>query len=138
MATAQDLTEAMNDAMEARNVERAARAGYDGGSWGYHGNSLIEARYKAEQRVSEQLATALPALRGAAASLQAFVRMALGSVLGLLVGQAFDGSALPLTVSMLLFGSAALALVLYSEHGRLFRRLNPPGAARLVAGPELH
>ena len=77
-------------------------------------------------------------IAGAAASLQAFVRMALGSVLGLLVGQAFDGSALPLTVSMLLFGSAALALVLYSEHGRLFRRLNPPGAARLVAGPELH
>ena len=77
-------------------------------------------------------------IAGAAASLQAFVRMALGSALGLMVGQAFDGSALPLTASMLLFGSLALILVLYSEHGRLFRRLNPPGALRLVPEPELH
>ncbi len=77
-------------------------------------------------------------IAGAAASLQAFVRMALGSLLGILVGQAFDGSALPLTLSLLGFGSLALGLVLFSERGKLFRRLNPPGAPRLVPNPELH
>jgi MFS transporter, DHA1 family, multidrug resistance protein len=74
-------------------------------------------------------------IAGAAASFQAFTRMAVGSVLGAAVGQAFDGTALPLTAAMLLFGLMALVLVLYSEGGRLFRRLIPPGQARPVPEP---
>ncbi len=69
---------------------------------------------------------------GAASSLQAFLRMACGSALGVIVGQAYDNSARPLSWALLGCGLAALALVLYSENGRLFRRLTPPGAARPV------
>lgn len=74
-------------------------------------------------------------IAGAAASFQGFIRMAIGSVLGTLVGQAFDGSARPLTLALLGFGSLALLLVLYSERGRLFRRLTPPGELRPVPEP---
>ena len=69
---------------------------------------------------------------GAASSLQAFLRMACGSALGVIVGQVYDDSARPLSWALLGCGLAALALVLYSENGRLFRRLTPPGGARPV------
>ena len=69
---------------------------------------------------------------GAASSLQAFTRMAFGSALGAFVGQAYDGTARPLSWALLLCGLAALGLVLYSENGKLFRRLTPPGKARPV------
>lgn len=67
-------------------------------------------------------------IAGAAASVQAFVRMVLGSLLGILIGQAFDGTALPLATALLLCGLLSLALILFSERGELFRRRNPPGA----------
>ena len=75
-------------------------------------------------------------IAGAASSLQAFLRMAFGSALGVIVGQAYDGSARPLSWALLGCGVAALALVLYSEHGRLFRCLTPPGQARPVPEPQ--
>ena len=56
----------------------------------------------------------------------AFSRMLLGSTLGTLIGQAYDGTARPLLAAMTAAGVIALALVLYSERGVLFRRLNPP------------
>jgi len=62
---------------------------------------------------------------GAAASSQAFVRMIVGSTLGAFVGQAYDGTARPLAWMLLAAGTGALALVLFSERGKLFRRLNP-------------
>ncbi|WP_264960549.1 multidrug effflux MFS transporter [Novosphingobium ovatum] len=67
---------------------------------------------------------------GAAASAQSFIRMVLASSLGALVGQAYDNSARPLAFAMVATGALALLLVLYSEHGKLFRRLIPPGAPR--------
>lgn len=63
---------------------------------------------------------------GAAASAQMFVRSTLSSVLGILIGQAFDGSARPISLALLVGGLIALVLVLYSERGQLFRRPNPP------------
>jgi MFS transporter, DHA1 family, multidrug resistance protein len=63
-------------------------------------------------------------IAGAAASLQVFLRLVTGSVLGALVGQAYDGSARPLAVTLVLAGCFCLLLVLYSERGRLFRRLH--------------
>jgi DHA1 family bicyclomycin/chloramphenicol resistance-like MFS transporter len=63
-------------------------------------------------------------IAGAAASLQTFVRIALGSALGAVIGQAYDGTARPLAVALLVAGIGALLLVLYSEHGKLFRRLH--------------
>ena len=77
-------------------------------------------------------------IAGAASSFQSFLRMVVGALLGGLIGQAFDGSARPLVTALLATGLIALILVLYSEHGRLFRRLTPPGQARLVAEPGVH
>lgn len=74
---------------------------------------------------------------GAASSFQAFLRMALGSLLGGLIGHAYDGSARPLAWALLASGTTALALVLFSEKGVLFRRLNPPGAQRPLPEPDV-
>lgn len=63
-------------------------------------------------------------IAGAAASVQAFIRMMLGSSLGALIGAAFDGTARPLATGLLLAGIGALVVVLFSERGRLFRRLH--------------
>ncbi len=69
-------------------------------------------------------------IAGAASSVQAFIRIALGSIIGLLVGQAYDQTARPLAFALLIAGLISLALVLWSERGRLFRRLIPPGEPR--------
>jgi DHA1 family bicyclomycin/chloramphenicol resistance-like MFS transporter len=63
-------------------------------------------------------------IAGAAASLQTFVRIALGAALGAMIGQAYDGTARPLAAALLVAGIGALLLVLYSERGKLFRRLH--------------
>ena len=65
-------------------------------------------------------------MAGAAASVLTFLRMALGAVGGVAIGMAFDGTARPLSLAILLAGIVALVLVLWSEHGRLFRRLTWP------------
>ena len=71
-------------------------------------------------------------IAGAASSAQAFLRMAIGSTLGSVIGSAYDGTARPLAFGLLACGLASLALVLWSERGVLFRRLIPPGAERPV------
>jgi DHA1 family bicyclomycin/chloramphenicol resistance-like MFS transporter len=63
-------------------------------------------------------------IAGAAASLQTFLRVALGAAIGTGIGQAYDGTARPLALALFVAGVSALVLVLYSEHGRLFRRLH--------------
>jgi DHA1 family bicyclomycin/chloramphenicol resistance-like MFS transporter len=65
-------------------------------------------------------------IAGAAASVMAFVRLLVGALLGTLIGQAYDGTPIPMLTAMVTAGVLALLLVLYSERGRLFRRLNPP------------
>jgi len=59
---------------------------------------------------------------GAASSFQAFLTTALSSALGSVVGRAFDGTTLPLTMGMLIFGSAAFSIVAFAEKGKLFTR----------------
>ena len=76
-------------------------------------------------------------IAGAASSFQMFVRMAVAASLGAVIGQAFDGTARPLAWALLAGGIMALGLVLYSEQGRLFRRLTPPGVVRPVANPDV-
>jgi DHA1 family bicyclomycin/chloramphenicol resistance-like MFS transporter len=73
---------------------------------------------------------------GAAASAQMFTRSVLSATIGIAIGQAYDGSARPLSLALLSGGLCALALVLYSEKGRLFRRLIPPGQPRPIVGPQ--
>ncbi len=69
-------------------------------------------------------------IAGAASSFQAFARMVVGASIGALAGAAFDGTALPLALTLLGGGLLALVLVLYSEHGHLFKRLHPRGTPR--------
>jgi MFS transporter, DHA1 family, multidrug resistance protein len=69
---------------------------------------------------------------GAAASMQAFVRVVGGAALGILIGDCFDNTARPLATAQVLCGVLTLLALLYSEKGRLFRRLNPPGLPRQV------
>ncbi|GFM30248.1 MFS transporter DHA1 family bicyclomycin/chloramphenicol resistance protein [Novosphingobium sp. PY1] len=65
---------------------------------------------------------------GAASSIMSFIRLLVGASLGALIGQAYDGTARPIFASMLVAGVVSLAAVIYSERGKLFRRLNyPPG-----------
>ncbi|CDO35725.1 multidrug effflux MFS transporter [Novosphingobium mathurense] len=65
---------------------------------------------------------------GAASSIMSFIRLLVGASLGSLIGQAYDGTARPIFASMLVAGIVSFAAVLYSERGKLFRRLNyPPG-----------
>lgn len=65
-------------------------------------------------------------IAGAASSAQTSVRMVSGSLLGSAIGLAYDGTARPLATAMLACGLLALAVVLFSERGRLFRRVNRP------------
>ncbi|BBD99779.1 MFS transporter [Sphingobium amiense] len=61
---------------------------------------------------------------GVASSFQAFLTTAVSATLGSLVGRAFDGTTLPFTLGLLVFGSGSLLIVLWAERGRLFTRPN--------------
>ncbi|WP_108792021.1 MFS transporter [Erythrobacter sp. Alg231-14] len=67
------------------------------------------------------------AIAGAASSMHGFVRMTTAALLGGVIGYSFDGTALPLAVALLASGLTCLALVLFSENGKLF---GPPDAQR--------
>ncbi|MEP3421533.1 MAG: multidrug effflux MFS transporter [Erythrobacter sp.] len=67
------------------------------------------------------------AIAGAASSMHGFVRMTTAALLGGVIGYSFDGTALPLAVALLASGLTCLALVLFSEKGKLF---GPPDAQR--------
>ncbi len=75
---------------------------------------------------------------GAASSVQAFLRMVIGSGLGIVIGQAYDNSARPVAYALVGCGIASLLLVLFSENGKLFRRIHPRGAERPVAEVMMH
>jgi DHA1 family bicyclomycin/chloramphenicol resistance-like MFS transporter len=66
-------------------------------------------------------------IAGAASSVQTFFRMFGAAVVGIVIGQAYDGTARPFAFALLIGSSAALLLVLFSERGKLFNRLNAPG-----------
>lgn len=66
---------------------------------------------------------------GAASSFQTSVRTVLAASIGAVIGQQFDGSVAPVALGFLLCGIAALALVLWCEHGKLFTR---PGTTHTI------
>lgn len=59
---------------------------------------------------------------GVASSFQAFLTTALSSALGSIVGRTFDGTTLPLTLGLMVFGMAAFLIVAWAERGKLFTR----------------
>lgn len=73
-----------------------------------------------------------PRVAGSASSVQAFTRLVIGTVIAALIGQSYDHTARPLAYGLLAAGATAMTLVLWSERGRLFRRVLPPGAIRPV------
>ena len=64
--------------------------------------------------------------------MHAFLRMVIGSTIGIFVGLSYDNTARPLALALLASGIVSLLLVLYSEKGRLFRRIHPPGTPRPI------
>ena len=67
-------------------------------------------------------------IAGSASSVQTFFRMFGAAMVGMVIGQAYDGTPIPFAWALLTCSTTALLLVLYSERGKLFRRLNvhPP------------
>ena len=63
----------------------------------------------------------LGAIAGTASSVIGVFTTLTGALLGLLVGQVFDGTVIPLGAGFLLLGVAGLLVVLWTERGRLFR-----------------
>ncbi len=59
-------------------------------------------------------------IAGTASSIQGFIGNAGGAMIGALIGQAYDGTTLPVALGFALCGSAALIAVLIVERGRLF------------------
>lgn len=70
-------------------------------------------------------------IAGSAASVQGFISMVVGASVGFAIGQAFDGTVVPLAVGTLVCGLAALGLVAWAERGRLFQpsQAAEPGGA---------
>jgi DHA1 family bicyclomycin/chloramphenicol resistance-like MFS transporter len=64
-------------------------------------------------------------IAGSASSVQAFLRLLIAASLGIVIGQSYNGTALPLALAFLLSGAGALLLVLFSERGRLFGAREP-------------
>lgn len=61
-------------------------------------------------------------IAGTASSLQGFIATMGAAVLGALIGQAFDGTTIPLYLGFTVLGFTALAIVFVTERGKLFRR----------------
>lgn len=59
---------------------------------------------------------------GVASSFQAFLTTAVSSTLGSLIGRAFNGTTLPLTLGLAVFGSISFLIVAWAERGKLFTR----------------
>jgi DHA1 family bicyclomycin/chloramphenicol resistance-like MFS transporter len=66
----------------------------------------------------------LGAIAGTASSFIGFYTTLVGALLGLMVGQAFDGTVLPLGIGYLCFSILAVLVVLWTEKGRLFQPQN--------------
>jgi MFS transporter, DHA1 family, multidrug resistance protein len=62
----------------------------------------------------------LGALAGTASSVQGFLQTMGGAIVGGLIGQAFDGTVFPISLSFALVGFASLCCVLIAERGKLF------------------
>lgn len=61
-------------------------------------------------------------IAGRASSLQGFIATLGAAVLGAVIGQAFDGTTVPLYIGFTTLGLTALVIVFVTERGKLFRR----------------
>jgi len=68
-------------------------------------------------------------IAGTASSIQGFVSTLGGALIGIVIGQSFDGTTRAVTAGYLIVGLLALVTVLVTERGRLFRAHHPVPAA---------
>jgi DHA1 family bicyclomycin/chloramphenicol resistance-like MFS transporter len=71
---------------------------------------------------------------GTASSVQGFVTLLGGGLLGAAVGQAYNGTVMPMLFSFVALGAAALLVIVITERGRLFPSA-PPLPAHALADP---
>lgn len=62
---------------------------------------------------------------GTASSVQGFIQTVFAGLIGAVIGQAFNGTTLPLAAGYFFCSVLGLAMVLLAERGRLFRQVNP-------------
>src|SRR3546814_12871602 len=65
------------------------------------------------------------AIAGTASSVQGFTTVTIGALIGAGIGQAFDGTTVPMFLGFFVAGLIALAIVALVERGRLFRPTRP-------------
>ncbi|WP_029076178.1 multidrug effflux MFS transporter [Kaistia adipata] len=73
-------------------------------------------------------------IAGTASSMIGFYTTILGTLVGMAIGQAFDGSVLPLAIGFLATGILSLGVVFWTERGRLFAPHHPDPAAVIDVG----
>jgi DHA1 family bicyclomycin/chloramphenicol resistance-like MFS transporter len=70
--------------------------------------------------------TNMAPIAGTASSFQGVTATIIGALIGLTIGQSFDGTQLPFLIGSALSGAVALALVLWTERGKLFAAIGKP------------
>lgn len=65
-------------------------------------------------------------IAGTASSVQGFLSTVGGAIIGIIIGQSFDGTTLPVTSGFLIVASVALLIVFTTEGGQLFTARNVP------------
>jgi DHA1 family bicyclomycin/chloramphenicol resistance-like MFS transporter len=65
-------------------------------------------------------------IAGTAASVQGFISTTGAALIGMAIGQSFDGTTIPITLGYTLCGIASLTAVLITEKGKLFRPHHEP------------
>ncbi len=65
-------------------------------------------------------------IAGTGSSIQGFISTVGGALLGIVIGQSFNGTTVPVTAGFLLLGLSALVIVLVTERGKLFRAHHQP------------
>jgi MFS transporter, DHA1 family, multidrug resistance protein len=76
-------------------------------------------------------------IAGIAASLQGFISTFSGALVGILIGEQFDGTTVPLAAGALCCGVISLGFVLLAEKGRLFRAHHSSSDPRIVKGAQI-
>jgi MFS transporter, DHA1 family, multidrug resistance protein len=65
-------------------------------------------------------------IAGTASSVQGFISTVGGAIIGIIIGQSFDGTTLPVTAGFLIVATTALGIVFITEGGQLFTARNAP------------
>ena len=73
--------------------------------------------------------TNMAAIAGTASSVQGVIGTLLGTAIGLVIGQQFDGTPRPFLLGLALCAATGLALVAWTERGRMFTRRVPVPAS---------